>query len=101
MSTENEGWQPVRIAPKEKVAPYHNPDPGNVSKWGRASALGGEIIRVRLSEDAKFYLAKEHSEVLGCSPERFVEVHPDDAHRLWPECDGSFVGLCEHQIEAD
>lgn len=98
---EENDWQPVRIAPKETIARFHCPDPGEVSKWGRADKLAGSLIRVRISEEAREQLQTQHRLYLHCHARRFVEVHPEDAARLWPEIEGSYIGLCEHQILAD
>lgn len=94
-------WQPVRIAPREHVLRFHFIDPGEVSKWNRTEILTGKIIRVRPSEEAWQELQAEHRLHLKCNARMFVEVHPGDAHSLWPEHEGSYIGLCEYQILAD
>ena len=98
-------WQPAVIASKEHVLRFHTIDPGAVSKfgpqYGETWLAAPQLIRIRLSKDVKESIAAEHRLYLGCRADRFFEVHPKDARRLWPELDTDNVGLCEHQIMTD
>lgn len=87
-------WQPARIADSKHVLQFHVIDPLAVSRFV------GEIVRVRKSDEAFRELIGEHRNALGCNATYMLEVHPEDARRLWPDIDSN-VGLCEHQILTD
>ena len=87
-------WQPARIAGSEHVLRFHKIDPLATSRFA------GALIRVRRSDEAHKQLHSELKLWLGCDSEYTVEVHPEDAHKLWPDVDGN-IGLCEHQILTD
>lgn len=68
-------WQPAIIAPSEQVTRLHGVDTGEVSKFA------GQRIRVRPS------IHEVHSITIAmyCPTKQVIEVHPEDAKRLWPD----------------
>ena len=87
-------WQPARIAGSKHVLQFHQRDPL------ATSCFAGEIVRVRKSDEAFAELIDEHRDYLGCHATYMLEVHPDDARRLWPDINSN-IGICEHQILTD
>ena len=89
-------WQPAVIASHEHVAKLHSTEPGYVSR------LAGVVIRVRENEEChKAMHAKQHF-YLGCNG-RSIEVHPEDAERLFPEDFEQYgnVALCTCAVLMD
>lgn len=89
-------WQPAIIAPIEHVLKSHTRTAGMVARFA------GEKIRVRRNAEGHASLAADAQRVLGCNGEH-LEVHPEDADRLWPEFreDGSNISVCTCEIFMD
>lgn len=92
-------WQPAVLATKEHLLQFHTKDPG------RVSAHAGQIIRVQklTTTDSMLFKIKALMFLhLGCKGE-YLQVHPDDAKRLWPDDeDGETpLVLCEHSVMTD
>ncbi len=87
----NTDWQPAVIAPRSHVEKLHKIDPGAVSQYA------GQTIRVRKNDDAQKKVGELVRRELGCTG-RMVEVHREDAERLWPreleEADNVCICTC-------
>lgn len=79
-------WQPAVIASTEHALKFHKLDPKAVTRHA------GEILRVRKNKDADKALRADRYLLLGCRGEG-LELHPEDAARLFPEIDCN-VSLC-------
>jgi|SRR5712664_1474315 len=83
-------WTPAIIAMHEHALKFHKTDPGQVTRFA------GEKVRVRLNDDADAAWRAERHLFMGCVA-RGLEVHPDDAMRLWPDLaeNNTNVTICE------
>lgn len=89
-------WQPAIIAPREHVAKLHSVEPGFVSRYA------GAVVRVRENEACRRSVGAQQKLYLGC-PGHAIEVHPEDAARLWPEDFEEYgnVALCTCAVLTD
>ena len=89
----NHEWQPAIIAPRKYVEAHHSG-----RDEGRVSCFAGERIKVRELDESY----REMSYVMlnyGCKG-RPLEVHPDDAQRLWPSC-SDLTMICDCRVLVD
>lgn len=87
-------WQPAIIASAEHIRKMH---PRSLSD--EVSKYAGQRIRVRENEAAHEALKRLRHSFLNCQG-KGIEVHPEDAARLWPELEGN-VSLCTCDILMD
>lgn len=88
-------WYPAIIANKEHILKFHTID------GGRVSSMAGQRVRVRPSTEAQQEMEQKKLQSMGCHG-RHLEVHPEDAERLWPDLVPEFkISICDCQILTD
>jgi hypothetical protein len=97
--TSDSHWNHAVIASRGHITLFHQFDNGLISRFA------GETIRIRPCSNLRklLDLAVIHRSVLECNANTFVEVHPEDAKRLWPEDvnDQDLIVLCEYCFFTD
>lgn len=72
-------WQPAILASPEHVSKFHcinSPD---------VAAHAGKSVRVRVTNCVPPSIKAKFKLFLDCHAEQFLEVHPEDAEKLWPD----------------
>jgi hypothetical protein len=92
---DNDTWQPAVIADSAYTLRSHTTDPGQVTRFA------GQRIRVRLSDEPGKQVGTAARLWLGCNG-RHLEVHPEDAQRLWPDiAEEANVTVCDCELWLD
>jgi hypothetical protein len=93
---EPDDWQPAIIADSKHCLRFHRIDPG------QTTCHAGKKIRVRPCQEAHHFLKALSFLHLGCLGQH-LEVHPEDAERLWPEITarGEIASVCDCQLLLD
>jgi hypothetical protein len=90
-------WQPAIIASRKQVILLHGHDEGEVTQFA------GQKIRVRLLPPE---MGGSITVARYCPTKELIEVHPEDAERLWPwmfprDCNRHPVRICTCRVLLD